>query len=259
MNRKAKLEHLLYECNEAYYWMGFIMADGSINYKNHRLTVGINIKDKDHLQKLADFIEYGVPIRHNYATNSVILAAQNTSVVPKLVHKFKLQQDKTRNPPYNLSFNKEDKFVSFLLGFIDGDGCVKKQYGRDSCRISIKLHRSWKRVLQSWINKIYKINNVDKIPRAKINSSGYVEVCIGKEKVIHSLKNKGIELRLPILDRKWDKISGTPSVRHEKAYSTRQHIIALSKQCYSQQYISVIVGVSKSWVSRVLKDERNSA
>jgi len=51
----ADLSPLLNETLEAYYWMGFIMADGHLS-KQNRLTVTLAIKDSDHLLKLKEFV-----------------------------------------------------------------------------------------------------------------------------------------------------------------------------------------------------------
>lgn len=46
---------------EKAYWVGFMMADGSINGKNNNISIGLNSIDKEHLLKFAKFINIEKP------------------------------------------------------------------------------------------------------------------------------------------------------------------------------------------------------
>lgn len=49
--KKCELYNLLNDTCLAYYWIGFILADGSIS-KSGELKIALSIKDKDHLKKM---------------------------------------------------------------------------------------------------------------------------------------------------------------------------------------------------------------
>ena len=55
MRKKCNFEKLLEETNEKYYWLGFLLADGSFG-KKKELKIGLSNKDKEHLIKLQNFL-----------------------------------------------------------------------------------------------------------------------------------------------------------------------------------------------------------
>ena len=125
---KQKAQHcgdiskLLENTFEAWYWVGFLLADGSFN--NNRLKLTLAIKDKEHLLKFASFIKYTGSLLET--DKSVSVAVQNTDLVKKLCSKYENLSKKTYKPPTILSNLSKDTLYCILAGFIDGDGCKKK-------------------------------------------------------------------------------------------------------------------------------------
>lgn len=62
VQRSKKLYKLLENSPEAYYWLGFLFADGHFTQSN-RLILSLSIKDKEQLEKFIKFIGIQLPIK----------------------------------------------------------------------------------------------------------------------------------------------------------------------------------------------------
>lgn len=251
---KGNVYKLLEETVEAYYWAGFIAADGSIA-DNKRLHIKISTKDSDHLLKFAQFIScdnvnYGMTDGFPY----IYVSIQDPHVIPEFCKKFGFYKNKTQNPP-NLSYLSGDKLLSFIAGFIDGDGCIRHQTGRSDCVLTIKNHKSWLPVLRMFEVEIYKelgISPYRAIIRSRINNRGYSVLNISDNSVLRALKGKLIALGLHIMKRKWGKINDGGTSRYAKSGDLKRQIKDLAKGGLSQIKISKFLGISSGYVSRII-------
>jgi hypothetical protein len=255
ITRNGSIEFLLQESYEAYYWAGFIMADGSINYKQNRLKVSLAIKDLEHLQKLASRLSTKVTKGNSGKYEICSLSIADFYRVISFVNKFGFKKNKTINPPTIPNF-EENYFISFLIGFIDGDGSINKQYKRTDCSIKIKLHSNWLPVLQYIETRIYSLlvakhkNNL-----TRINNQGYAYLCFSNREVINYLYNKTKELNLPVLSRKWDIIDPNRKYKSTK----EQRLTELNKYVklgLTYTKISELMGISKSYISTIKRYEK---
>lgn len=196
---------LLNETNESFYWIGFIMADGTFD-KSKRLSVTLSDKDKTHLEKLSN--KLGVKCRvivskyRGKEYNQVRLSIMHTEVLQLLTRKFGIYDNKTYKPP-NISifdnFNRE-QLLSLFVGFIDGDGSIGKKHNRGDFHLRIKCHSSWIRFLE-YFNKKLGINSP-----VKINNNGYSLLQVSNYNICKNIKTEMLTLGIPFLDRKWDII-----------------------------------------------------
>ena len=198
--RNGDLSKLLEESYEAYYWIGFILADGSI--EDNRLKITLAIKDKEHLEKFAKFINYDGEVVVT-SKNQVYIGCKNVEIIPLLCKKFNILSNKTYNPPETISKFDLDLQYCLLAGFIDGDGCIQNQSnGRKDFSLRIKNHSSWEHILKEF-NQL--IDNSDKFVRVK--NSGYVELIISNTEILKSFKRKIETYNLPLMSRKWEIIN----------------------------------------------------
>jgi len=182
----------------AWYWIGFSLADGSIG-KSYRCV----IKDKEHLEKLASFLQTQIHIFHaqNYPDNEYWLVnVADKKNLKILKDKYDFKKSKIYNPPcidlYD-SFS-DDKFLSILLGFIDGDGCITKNK-----TIQLLNHVSYLTFYELISRKIYNLYNITVQP--SITKQGHSFLYIPR-KVAVQLREFGQSLKLPLLDRKWSRL-----------------------------------------------------
>ncbi len=207
--KKGSLLPLLDITPEAYYWMGFIMADGHLR-NNGVLKLTLSYKDEDQVRKFANFINcpnigcccegmgFGVKLMDKYN-------------LPKIIDKFRIKFPKTTNPS-DISWMEGDLFLSFFIGYVDGDGCISKRLRSAGCCLIFRVHSGWLPALQEMSNKLHKLLNLP--PRiAKINKSGYADLTIGKQLVLVFLRDAARRLNLPYLSRKWDKIPNEEEIR----------------------------------------------
>lgn len=252
VKRFNNLSVLLEETPEAYYWVGFLLADGHFE-NGKRIVVGLAEHDRDHLEKFAKYIGYNgtISLVKKGPYSAVRLSAMNTEVVGKLCEKFDIKSNKTYNPPKTLNWIPEDLFLCLMAGLIDGDGNISNFYGRKDAFIRIKQEKSWLPILKEFA-KYFKEED-----RVKINKRGYAEVEITGFPKIRELKKKLLEYNLPLMDRKWSKIDIGLQTKYEKKEEIYHKIKELLSQKIKQKEIAKIVGVSKSTVTKVKKQIEN--
>jgi len=205
--RNGSLRPLLEDTYDALYWMGFLFADGYCCEYLSQIVVALAIEDKDHLEKFAEFLKSKTSKQYNikggFTLNSshYRVSVAEKGVCEQIIQKWDWKKNKTYNPPgidtlTNL-LDTEDKFISFLVGFIDGDGCISKNGGY----AKVENHPSWAPFHQKCIDFLhfygYSVN-------MKVNYSkrGYASFSILSQG-IRKIKQKILSINIPHLERKW--------------------------------------------------------
>jgi hypothetical protein len=249
---ESDLSSLLGDNILTYYWIGFLMTDGYINHRSLRLKFELSKKDKEQVILFAEFIKCK---NHTYTeNNSYCVMAQNKLIIPQIIKKYDFNQAKTYHPPDLNKYLKGDLLIAFLIGFIDGDGSIKKQpKGRKDCCISIKMHSSWLKTLQFLSDEIHKQCNL-RPTVAYLNKEGYAVLNLANSILLRLLKEKTLEWNLPVLFRKWDLIDKDFYGRIEIGKKRRIEIHKLYGEGIRAKEIATKLGISKSRVSVVLKE-----
>jgi hypothetical protein len=174
MKGTNKITKLLDNSPESLYWMGFIMADGYIEEK--RISITLSDVDIIHLRKLKTFLGTTNTVYHrrkyqeNAKGKTCSLVLCDSETVPKLKEQYAVGSRKTYNPP-TLPAMTDDQFLSFLCGYIDGDGCISKQsdgiytkkdgtiskYKRNDFLLQVKCHSSWIYLITNFGQRLCKI------------------------------------------------------------------------------------------------------
>lgn len=238
LGRKNKLVKLLENTPEKWYWLGFLLADGCF-LANGRLKVCISSRDKEHLDKFRNFVDVGNVKPYNEYLQWQVM---DVSTCTNLMCQFNIRNRKTYEPP-DLSVLTEEQMFCLSIGFIDGDGTISKQSGRQGSYISIKVHSSWLDTLQimfPW-HKPY------------IQNSGYAVINISDTKSVRAYKNRAKELSLPFLDRKWENIDSDFISRQEASDKKKPLITKMLSEGLSQQEIASRLNLSKSNLSQLIK------
>lgn len=201
--RVGSLYPLLEESPEAYYWIGFIFADGTLSL-NGRLSVTTSW-DGLHLEKLAKFIGGNVTINkkseniNNYSGSRKLfyrVSIKDIKHHQQLRDKFNISNIKTY-VVHDLDFFTEDwMFHSFLIGFIDGDGNI-------NCGIRLINHRNW---FNSHILISQKLADYGIHSKYKINKRNESELYISAKYRKMAIKFIN-DNDLPVLKRKWYNIN----------------------------------------------------
>lgn len=110
------------------YWLGFLTADGSISKTT--IQIGLANKDKEHLEKLRDFLELDRPIYERYtkcSNEKEYLSDYLTFSSHKMVDdlsQYSIVAGKTYLDVDFLSFIDEPYKFSYICGYLDGDGWI---------------------------------------------------------------------------------------------------------------------------------------
>lgn len=203
---------LLENTPQAFYWVGFILADGHVS-NARRLIVRLNDKDANHLQKLADVLNHN--IKHftkstNFKKDAKVaeLSIMDTKNIKQLITKFGISNTKTINPPPLSEYEFEDTLlISLLLGFIDGDGNITKRKPHNNLHyIRLKCHANWYSNFTIMRDLICRYFLIDSVMMPKINKAGFVELTISDNKIIRAMKTFALVNNIPILERKWQSV-----------------------------------------------------
>lgn len=253
MTYKSNIQVLLEDIPQSYYWVGFIMADGNISNKCTRLQISLSNKDKSHLESFKKYIESEAPLTPHKKHNTHKISIMNTKIIRRLSEKFDISHRKTYEPPnIECIIKDKDLFYSFIIGFIDGDGCVAKQTKRNDSCIIIKMHISWSNILQYISDRIG--NDLNLTPNeVHINKYGYAEIRFSNSIILKYLKQQAIRLYLPVLKRKWDKIDMNIVSRQERSKTNIYIVKNLLKEGKRNKDICKILGLKPPAISNIIK------
>ena len=215
------MQRLLEESNEAYYWIGFLLADGSFG-KTERLSLKLASKDDDHVRKFAKFV--GRPVKED---------SRGLDVYKKF---------------------EEDRLICLIVGFIDGDGCIMKQSnGRKDAFLRVKVHSFWLSFLNYMRETVINLTGVES-PKAKINNFGYAELNICNQIPLRKLRDFVFEKKLPALIRKWVEIEDY-ELRGDKANRIAAEIQKLRKGKMKYKDIAIVMNMPKGSLAHYAKKE----
>lgn len=112
------------ECEAAYYWAGFIAADGNIS-DSGRVSLAVAEKDIDHLLKFKKVLSAEHKITKWTNKNGTVMhriAIRSKMLTADLLDKFNIGPRKSLSynpPPFSTKYERH-----FWRGYFDGDGCV---------------------------------------------------------------------------------------------------------------------------------------
>lgn len=207
----ADVSTLLSGSIQSYYWIGFLLADGSFG-KNNVIHLTLAYEDRDHVAKYAEFIKLGNPIKTvvtktNKAErfHGVYVGTGNSVVVPEIKNRFDIDSNKTHNPPNMAAYTLTlAEWMSLIIGFLDGDGSINYTPG-GQVRAIVKCHHSWLLNLTVMQDKVREFSGSYTRGRARINPYGAAQVIFGDD-ICKSLLDFARRNNLTLLERKWAKV-----------------------------------------------------
>lgn len=225
-HKESDCSVLLRETNEAGYWLGFLLADGHFSNK-HRLSFRLANKDANSVKQFAKFINCK-NIRQETRKDGYkyyTVSAQDRFNIKRLMEKYNIVNNKTHNPT-NIRLQNTDFYLSMIVGYIDGDGCIKNQYKRKDTIIGFHVDSSW----LGFLNQIVDILNSlfeTSMPYGIIGNDGYARLNITNSIAIIGLRKKLSQLNIPFMKRKWNKIDINFVSRYIIAKNNRDKIMGL--------------------------------
>ena len=200
--RENSLDKLVSEKSlETFYWIGFILADGS--FYNNRFEFGLKEDDIDVLRAFADYIEFKGGIKHLDSTKSNRIQFNNKPSIEKFMKEYGFNYDKTYNPCSFKSFKNysKEQITSLLIGIIDGDGNIQENGSTYANVITITAHKLWK----NFYKELLTFLGID-LHISDVKDSNCISINIYKREYCIALKQFIINNNLFYFSRKWNKI-----------------------------------------------------
>jgi len=254
-----KLYKILENIPESYYWLGFLMADGS--FRDSQIAVKVSIKDLNHICKMDKYFGFDGIIHNDDSTTTRRYSGKE--IVNKIKEKFNINRNKTYNPCNIKGDIDDDLFFSLFVGFVDGDGSIS---GNKYPQFSLCSHINWHDNFLIFKNKIshyYKLLESDiavydycsKVNCfGKIRKSKMVYMRINKFEILKKIKQKAIDLKLPIMERKWNNIDLDKVNALEKSRLRIEKIKNLCKKGVCYKTISNEIGLGHKYVKKLILD-----
>lgn len=241
------------------YWAGFIAADGNISQDCKKLTIALSIKDKNHLLQFLKNVKSNYKIseflsKKKYKACSITVVSSN--ICKQLLNKYNITPNKslTLLPP---KLTKDLLIDSFIIGYIDGDGCIRTNSCKNGCLVISVLGTL---PMCIWIK-----NRISKIYGKQIG-------CISHDKKHHentyslTIANKDARvifkhlynINVPKLSRKWKEEyydNCINFIKKRKINSKYEQILKLKQMRFSQTEIAKQLSMTSSNINWYYKQD----
>lgn len=209
-NKKCDFRFLLEDSCEAFYWIGYLLADGSFK-RSKTISALCAEKDVPHLKRLAELS--GANLRSYVASTGeryYTVCGNDITVIPKICSKFDIKTRKTFNPPNFAQYNFADELlICMFIGFIAGDGSISEAVrGSGRFRMAIEVHKSWFNNLNLMNSKMHEFFGIECKSTTQITKRGYAYIKLGNQLLLKRIKHYIEEKQLPMMQRKWSHIKG---------------------------------------------------
>lgn len=174
------------------YWLGFIMADGSVGnyYNNFRLAIHLKSSDADHLKKFHRHIDSKLTVRE-YAYGCY--SCHTSDKLCNDLIKLGCVPNKTFTVEYPNIPSELDRH--FIRGFLDGDGCIYYNPKNRNWKVSFLGTQMILPIIQEKLGTRLKIQKQGKIYKIDLGGNKQVKT------TLHYLYGNS----LVYLDRKFTK------------------------------------------------------
>lgn len=120
------IEPFIQDSHAKYYWLGILASDGNVAKTEARIRLEVKADDIDLLEKLAQFVETDMPIRHRVNNTGCHAACLeiNSSKLKKYLADYNIVPNKTFDFTMPLDKIPKEYIWDFVRGLMDGDGCI---------------------------------------------------------------------------------------------------------------------------------------
>ncbi len=178
---KIKDGALLEKTNEAAYWLGFLMADGSVSSSSNEIKLKLWAKDFEHIQKFGAYL--GLPSARCRVYRKEALVTFSDKHVKNALTSYGIGPQKTFLAEVKSPHLIKNRF--FWAGFIDGDGSLG-QYSpnENQIRFSISAVSGSLKIMNQFKDFIFAETKISlKISTVQKENPNYVFNLGGKKAV----------------------------------------------------------------------------
>lgn len=198
--RKNSLDKLINdECAQSFYWIGFLLADGSFHSKT-KFEFGLAEKDKNALDSFAKYINLNGEVAYREETNSYRISFSNNKSIPAFMQKYGFKFKKTYNPiDFDvLKVYSKDLLTSLLIGIIDGDGHIANNGSSGAFVINITAHQIWREFYKKLLEHLSIQNTIN-----EVSDTNTIRISIYQKEYITKLNQFINNNNIFHLERKW--------------------------------------------------------
>lgn len=173
-SKKKELNDSFFSSNTkaAYYWAGFLAADGYIEGDRNRVGLGLQAQDKQHLVKFQKAVGSSHDICPFMKDTAYRIRFNSEIMVKDLQNIFNITPAKTFT--YTLpNFEDEYLMLEFMRGYVEGDGHIEKTA---SGKLKLHLCSASKEFLLEFIElcSILLNRSIRQTPSLQVNKRGEV-------------------------------------------------------------------------------------
>ena len=179
----AKIRHgaLLEKTDEAAYWLGFLMADGSVSSSSNEIKLKLGLKDFGQIKKFGAYL--GLPAARCKVYQKEALVGFSDKHVKKALTSYGIGPQKTFTAEVKSPHLINNRF--FWAGFIDGDGSLGEyEQNKGEIRFAISAVSGSLKIMSQLKDFIFTKTNISlTISTVQKESPNYVFNLGGKKAV----------------------------------------------------------------------------
>lgn len=145
------------------YWLGFFLADASVSNNSNTISIGLSIRDYDHLHRLKKSLKITRPIREFISSNgykSCIISFYSQNIKEKLIS-YNVIPNKKKYGKHPFLLLNNDLIKHYVRGFFDGDGCVSESIRKETGTKRYAIEIASCQEMLVFIKKFLADNNIE--------------------------------------------------------------------------------------------------
>lgn len=151
------------DTEEKAYWLGFFLADASVSNNSNTISIGLSIRDYDHLHRLKKSLKITRPIREFISSNgykSCIISFYSQNIKEKLIS-YNVIPNKKKYGKHPFLLLNNDLIKHYVRGFFDGDGCVSESIRKETGTKRYAIEIASCQEMLVFIKKFLADNNIE--------------------------------------------------------------------------------------------------
>ena len=151
------------DTEEKAYWLGFFLADASVSNNSNTISIGLSIRDYDHLHRLKKSLKITRPIREFISSNgykSCIISFYSQNIKEKLIS-YNVIPNKKKYGKHPFLLLNNDLIKHYVRGFFDGDGCVSESIRKETGAKRYAIEIASCQEMLVFIKKFLADNNIE--------------------------------------------------------------------------------------------------
>ena len=257
---KTNAYRLMEDTPESNYWLGYLLADGWFGLGG-QINFDQSGRDKKAVLDFAKFIDFQGTIGVRKNGHSIVVKFTDPELCRDYCQKWNIARGTLKNKttktytPSDFDYikNKLVCYLSFLAGFISGDGTICK---RDAISY-IEIHQNWLPFLQN-INPKAKLIGVDVSKKSRSTDPLLAHCHIGVDQM-QEIYQTCLKHKIPLVEEKWKSVPArTQKIQQKtsKMDNRRTKMQGLVAAGWLQKNIAKKFDISEARVSMILNGSR---